>query len=90
MTPAMARAMVSLRRVLPWTENLDEERWAVLAHLVEQHGHEWLVTHRDFVEAVYRGAWDRASSLLVDALAQEAKEQTAKLALQLRTGTWQV
>ena len=83
-------ARVALRRTLPWTENLDETRWAVLVHLVAQEGPTWLLEHREFVDAVYRGAWDRASSLLEHALAETAKEQAARLALQMRTGTWQV
>ena len=79
-TETLIRAAVALRRALPWTENLDEPRLAVLVRLVEQDGCEGLHRRRDLVEAVYCGAWHRAAALLED----EA------LATQMRTGTWQV
>jgi lysozyme len=85
----IATAARALARALPWTNDLDDARHAVLVNMAFNLGIASLVQFKGFLRYVEAGKWDAAATdMLATLWAREVGARAERLAMQLRTGEW--
>jgi lysozyme len=79
-----------VREALPWTEELDEAREAVIVAMAFQMGTEGLLKFVNTLAAVRYGKYeDAANGMLASLWAKQTPERAMRMARQMRTGEWQ-
>lgn len=77
-------------RALPWAQDLDEPRQAVLIGMAFQMGLSGLLGFRNALAHVKAGRFARAASaMLTSQWAQQTPGRAARMARQMETGQWQ-
>lgn len=79
----------ALTEALPWFVALDEARQGVLLNMAFQLGTAGLLAFKHTLAAVKQGAYTDAALLMVQSKwAAQTPQRAARLADQMRTGTW--
>lgn len=79
-----------LKGALPWTQGLDEVRYAVIANMAYNLGIGGLLTFQKFLAAAEAGRWDEAAAEMLDSeWRAQVKGRAVRLAKMMREGTWE-
>lgn len=84
------RVTVELSNALPWLQQLDDARRAVLLNMAFQMGPAGLLKFRRTLDLVRAGRWaDAARAMLQSKWATQTPQRARRLARQMDTGEWQ-
>jgi lysozyme len=79
-----------VQRALPWLDELDEVRQAVLIGMAFQMGTAGLLAFKQTLAAVEARRYPDAAKLMLNSLwARQTPERAARMARQMETGQWQ-
>lgn len=79
-----------VRDALPWIDQLNDARQAVLIGMAFQMGTDGLLGFHNTLAAVRAGLWDEAhEGILRSKWATQTPERAKRMAEQMRTGEWQ-
>jgi lysozyme len=80
----------ALTRALPWFQNLDDARKAVLLNMAFQMGTDGLLGFKNTLALIRDGKYaEAADAMHASKWAQQTPLRAARLATQMRTGVWQ-
>lgn len=86
----ISRIRFELAEALPWMDQLDEPRAAVLIGMAFQMGTDGLLKFVNTLACVRYGQYeDAANGMLASKWARQTPERAARMAEQMRTGEWQ-
>ena len=84
------RVVRAVRAALPWVEELDDPRQAVLIGMGFQLGVTGMLGFRQTLTAVKEGRYTAAAGLMLVSLwAQQTPERAMRMSKQMQTGEWQ-
>lgn len=84
------RKLDSLRDALPWFDNINDQRKAVLLNMAFQMGVSGLLKFKNTLASVEAGDFeDAAARMLKSKWAQQTPVRAKEMAAQMRTGQWQ-
>jgi lysozyme len=79
-----------LQSALPWALQLDDVRRAVLINMTFNMGIAGLLTFKNTLSLIQTGQYDKAAdNMLESKWAEQVGPRAHRLALQMKTGTWQ-
>ncbi len=83
-------AIDGLHDALPWVEDLDEARWAVLVNMTFNLGLPKLLKFQRTLKLVKAEDYTKAASAMLESLwAKQVGQRAVRLARQMASGTWQ-
>ncbi len=86
----VARFTREVKQALPWFDELNEPRQAVLIGMAFQMGTAGLLQFRNTLNAVRGNRWsDAAEGMLASRWAQQTPGRASRMAKQMQTGDWQ-
>jgi lysozyme len=87
----IAHKTAEVRAALPWLDQLNEPRQAVLLQMAFQLGTKGLLGFPNTLAAVHEGRWeDAGNGMLASKWAQQTPNRVHRLARQMATGQWVV
>lgn len=85
----ITRFLVKTREALPWFDDLDEARQAVLVAMAFQMGVQGLLSFKQTLSAIAAGDYAHAADrMLQSKWAQQTPARAKRMAEMMRTGTW--
>lgn len=86
----IVRVSNEVRRALPWSEKLDEERFGVLLNMAFQMGIQGLLGFKNTLAMIERGDYRAAAKgMLNSKWATQTPARCKRLSVQMETGEWQ-